>query len=223
MKYNIKPQLGKSFHVDSLGQLHVILDSCLHCGGEGVEAARSDLGICVQCQKRYAYFYVQKQKLTRDSRLQTMLKYREVVDFYIALRDKGVTYKVPNGLNNEKERVETFIASKNSSPKIVSRSTALTEPMFCKDCGVEVLNGIRYGASIRCTECAETYSRYQWLVGHVGTLSLEECDELVTIIKHYAVSYLNGHKGPYIDSAIYKVNNRLEALGAERRHIYAEM
>ena len=205
---------GNEIFRDARGALHKKLDRCPHCGAEPVMSYDTSVDLCDECYRRYKYFYVQRSKVTRDSRLATMQRFYDAIIFYISLRDDGVTYKVPGNLDNLKEKLEVFIASKKAGRPLVilSKFEYFAEPMYCKDCGELVEEGVRYTSRIRCANCARRYKRYQQLTSRITALTKEECNELNGILDVYKEQMQRNRWSPNIPVIRKKVRDRLEEL-----------
>ena len=176
---------------------------CPHCG----EPVNSN-GLCSSCEKRFRYFYSWKSKINSSSRSTTLHKYLEVINFYVALRDSGVTHLVPKNLNNQKERVEAML---NGS--FVNGSFEYFEdPLYCKDCGALVDMGVWYSKRIRCVNCTKRYKRYQALMARVAVLDFDECAELNGILDEYVEQMKHDRWAPNIPVVRAKVKRRLGEL-----------
>lgn len=212
-----KTDAGKKYFVGSDGKLHVELAKCAHCGSENVLSENASSLICVDCAKRRAYYYTQVHTVSDSSRLSTLYKFLDNIKFYEELTDSGVVYKVPSGVSEQRKVVEALIEVAKLRTPVPQK---LDKAKECKDCGCIVDTGVSYGKSVRCPSCAERYDRYRYLQRHCGTLSLEECYELVGYIKLYRTYALNGNRPPNPYSTAKRVNDRLEALGADRVNTY---
>lgn len=202
---------GEPMYCSSDGLIHYKLEPCPHCGRFDVYSYDETTRICPDCFKTLRYFNHAKGRISEDCSLQKLHRYKHCVKHYLDREKAGITYMMPQGLEEQLERIQSLLARPRNTRPYYS-GVRLQEERTCKDCGSKITIGVPFGSRVRCVDCANRYHRYQQLSRRVAALMPEEVQELSGLLDRYAEQMRRGAWAPDILSMRRKLNERMQVL-----------
>lgn len=206
------PNTGHRLFVDNKGRVVAEIPKCPCCGGEDLLSHSSMFGskvVCRECGDAWAAYLSGRSRLSVRSSHKVVLNQLNRIEHWLSVKAAGG--HTPKDLEQDKKNIESYLAF--YSIPVPDNNVQMCE-RTCQYCGKH----IRVPADTskpRCDECQIRYSRYRWLQTHLGTLTLEQCDEFNAILTEYAELMRRGRWAPNIPKYREKIRRRVDELGQE--------
>lgn len=208
--FGIDPETGYKLFVVPPSTLRLELPKCPCCGGEGLLSHSTKFGgkhVCKECGDKWAAYVSARSRLNCRSSHRVVLNHLERINYWLAIKEAGGL--APARIEQDMESVQNYVSfyGITDEPK--------NEPEYvqgqCYYCGAAdmVLDG---ASRPRCPDCTSRYKRYRYLQTHLGTLTIDECEEFGFILSDYVDLMRKGYWAPDVPKYRQKIKERMNEL-----------
>jgi len=215
--------------LDSNNKVHYKLSRCPCCGGEEMVSHVKYTEMCIECGNQYNIYAVRRSQRARNKiKNSAAVAHLQIIEDFLSKREAGLV--VPSSLDEEAAATLAIVANTQAlelaraklNPR---REQGIPVDTLCAYCnGRAVAVAIGRSASqpklYLCESCSATYARYKHLTKHVGTLTIDECNELADIMRHYIYINSTGTRVPYFSKYVRALQARAVSLGEGKYVLY---
>ena len=210
--FGIDPETGYRLFVDSSSVLRLELPECPCCGGKELLAHTTKYGgkqVCRDCGDKWAAYLSARSRLSATSSHRVVLNQLHRINEWLAVKAAGGL--APAGIEQDKVNIKNYTDFYGMSESIRPIEEVQLSVGRCFYCG-KTDSVQQHSSRPRCPECSSRYGRYRHLQTHLGSLTVDECEEFGNILSDYADLMRRGFWAPNIPKYREKIRRRMDEI-----------